>query len=1206
MANEQRTVVPLTPTQVEDVLYAIQLARRRKVQPVIPIGKSSYAVLRWDYDETIYSCPGGYSYVEVHFNNAASSVGATESSILQMQCNCSEFRSCRSGLGGKSRQGGGRLCTCCLMVVLANSLAAPLTDLRQGVSAWLLAAQRPSHEPSSLTSTAATAGPKSNRECVIDDLLGQSFPEEWPDKVQLDWGSAAGQLQLLVAQHGTTAALERPLEAPFPSKILPLPLNKPTCPNCANSDGQPRALEHRGASSTTRVWVFVGKVVLRQPIETWACSAVGHKGPRFISLNSVAWTTTTGLLNVGGCWFFSVLLLEAVTKDVRDLKASPTEACERQLGDSWEFMEAVSRSQQVEAELPLWSTAVDKLYAGWYVYEMVLKKVDAGRFSICLKCGIFPAKVGADGCAKVAINLGRQASRAQLDYTAQGAKALWTQEELLNHCSRYLLDAIVGGGTLSNKPIPVDLVPPMFHNEDYAGERRNTEPVKRQAASSAHTGPSPTTEALTPLARMISAGELDPIALRSKSGGYDEQKLDEILDRLGCTTKMTSAAMKVGWILQAYDTLGAGDSDCHMFVKAEHGTGGTCTISCPHGVVIVYKFCFSAESNRDHADNLGSLNCEPVALWYDDSCGLVTHREGVNGEEFQQLYGENRGCPKPWVKDPKPDYLVPINIPELRDVHIRRITAVDPEVRAHAKQIQQAKGRMRCAPHPFCRSRKRLCLTDRFHQSIQKKTHKRASCNQHLASMVLSFTHDSSNIMESLNARMKLRLRTVCTANPYHAIPFYHRMVFWENKAIIEQQEKDFRRSALPGCVMAKDEVFKFAIEVCAGCQQQVADAGAHMCQGTAEGAGGGGQSGEGEGEAGADASSLGVGDSVFHVSSPGQQPQLAPQLATIVKVHLDDPPDPYYTISIDGVERATVGSRLRRHSPLDVSLRPSVGSHKEEVSIKVELPKQQQLDAPLLVRIIVHQSTTERPHAGDLLFGPFSIAALPTQIVNMLTQIRSQGVANLVVASDTGQYISASSFEGIVDARLADPSSDDMADVVLYADEGGTEVISMHLDLCLRLTSKGSAALHLHVAANPSLSHPPSSSPSLSRPPSSTPFQMVTPPSSRPEANSALTPEEEQQVNDALGPGSDDEILTIFNNIAVARQDMRTLLPGQWLNDEVWRATATHQPVLCFAAYMFLHSPSTRLHSSGDQSVHEVVWAYASALLPFLQHPLL
>ena len=87
---------------------------------------------------------------------------------------------------------------------------------------------------------------------------------------------------------------------------------------------------------------------------------------------------------------------------------------------------------------------------------------------------------------------------------------------------------------------------------------------------------------------------------------------------------------------------------------------------------------------------------------------------------------------------------------------------------------------------------------------------------------------------------------------------------------------------------------------------------------------------------------SLGVGDSVLYTSS-GQQPQLV----RILKVHFDDPPEPYYTIDIGGVERETIGSHLRPACfPEDASLSRSSRSHKEEV--KVELPKKRQLRARL------------------------------------------------------------------------------------------------------------------------------------------------------------------------------------------------------------------------------------------------------------------
>ena len=48
------------------------------------------------------------------------------------------------------------------------------------------------------------------------------------------------------------------------------------------------------------------------------------------------------------------------------------------------------------------------------------------------------------------------------------------------------------------------------------------------------------------------------------------------------------------------------------------------------------------------------------------------------------------------------------------------------------------------------------------------------------------------------------------------------------------------------------------------------------------------------------------------------------------------------------------------------------------------------------------------------------------------------------------------------------------------------------------------------------------------------------------------LTPDEEARVRSALGPGCASERLRVLDNIPVTRRDLRTLRPGQWVNDEV------------------------------------------------------
>ena len=137
--TKTRTKLHLTPTMVDDFLYSITLAKARSTQPVIPIASNHYAVLRSEANECSYSCPGGYSIVKAVLREDPDRRG---SSVLSLSCNCSEYRSCRSGMGGRSKKGSARFCTCCAMVVAANILDAPVERVANGDSAWLIAGRR--------------------------------------------------------------------------------------------------------------------------------------------------------------------------------------------------------------------------------------------------------------------------------------------------------------------------------------------------------------------------------------------------------------------------------------------------------------------------------------------------------------------------------------------------------------------------------------------------------------------------------------------------------------------------------------------------------------------------------------------------------------------------------------------------------------------------------------------------------------------------------------------------------------------------------------------------------------------------------------------------------------------------------------------------------------------------------------------------------
>ena len=828
-AAVQYTQLPLTPMQVDEFLHSIQLAKQRRTHVVIPLGPNLYSVLRRSYEDCSYTTPGGYSLVSARLLPSPSSVSSS-ATHLEMHCNCSEFRSSRSGLGGKSRTGSAKTCTCCYIVIMANALRASPEDICSGKSVWLLAVNDDSADGwgSQSVPTRAEDVAKSEQEEIVEELLaGKRFPEEWDSRTRGEWRQATRHLENSYGDGTYTPGVERPQTTLFPWVICPLPVQEPTCPTCVSADGSPVPLKCRRISGARpAAWVFVGTLVLRQPMDTYTCVAELHapKTRRIIHPMSVHWTTATGLFNVANAWFFSVLLLEAVTKTIRtQKKIAPLNACHRVLLDTWDAMRDLYADAAV---LPDWDVACLKMYHGWYFYEMVLKDIDRAGYSICMSCGVMPPKTGSDACAKVALNLQKESSRQQLDYSPQPNQDLWTRSRFFGVTHRNLANKIMWGTCRRAEPIPVDLVPPIFFNDDYASSTLyNTEAVKRSAMmKAAGSSSAPTTQALLPLAILVATGDLDISKLRSPDVNLDLEWLDEMMRRCNCPekdqAKASTKAKKVGWLLDAWDSLCAGTSDCHMHFQVARGTGGSCTLSCPHGIVIAYKFLFSAETNRDHCDLLRSLLILSCCHWLDDACGMMTHWQGTYVAEFEKLYGENRGCPKPLLKDPPNSYLTPVSIPELeKDAH--KSAAQRPEVRRYAEEILAAKGGMRLERHPFMTEHfsSRLALTDRMHaELLHKKTHKRKSCSLYLASMVSSLTHDRTTIMESLNARLKDHLTTICTAGPDHAIPFLDRIVYWENRAIIEKQLKALHDACPPGMKVVQDSIFKFALYVCASC----------------------------------------------------------------------------------------------------------------------------------------------------------------------------------------------------------------------------------------------------------------------------------------------------------------------------------------------------------------------------------------------------
>lgn len=628
-------------------------------------------------------------------------------------------------MGGRSRTGASRSCTCCEIVILALLLDSP-SLVRDGIAPWVVVSrhssllQRGSSQPLSgwadvldeagerdfgdqSHGSCATRHRAENKRWARDALENaKRFPDEMDKEYSLILHRRTAVIEALVRDGGQPVALKDTLE-PLSDALSAMcvscnepnddandcdlatlrrqlrvatvaietemlrrsqaPKNRPNgsrhatvvvceddvfpaqlccdsfCSHCIDAAGEP--YRARPVSRKPHeAWVFVGSTIQRQNVTMYMCPSHVHPTDVVLRPAGVEWSTRTGYFNVGDRWFFSLLVLEDVTRDIRDLEVTPTNACEKRVQVALDFMRTVCGGDVL---LPDLKTATEKMYDAWYAYEIVLKEWDAEKYGICKFCGILPPKVGTDACAKVAMNLGTRTAREQLDFESKADQPLWTQEELLRHCNAHLVANTTIGGRCTMRPIPAFCVPPLFLDGIFAAETVvNTERHKQPPQSPApdHDAShvcendlscgcgtaTPSTACLQPMGDAVYSGRLDPVKLRD--GGYGQTKaLEELLEVCGCPEsdrkKLKSDAAKRRWLLKGYETLKSGDSDCHLFTCVNRGTGGAVNVTCPHGVLIAYKWLFLKETNRDHTDVLRSLVLHPAVHFMDDSCGQV-------------------------------------------------------------------------------------------------------------------------------------------------------------------------------------------------------------------------------------------------------------------------------------------------------------------------------------------------------------------------------------------------------------------------------------------------------------------------------------------------------------------------------------------------------------------------------------------------------
>ena len=400
---------------------------------------------------------------------------------------------------------------------------------------------------------------------------------------------------------------------------------------------------------------------------------------------------------------------------------------------------------------------------------------------------------------------------------------LWTQRRLWEHCGRHILRICFHGGNPDLPPIPVEKVPPIFQApETYASDTLfNSSQLKGQNSGYAAGGglDPPTAAAIEPLRVLVASGELIPAALRENAGHDNADEVRAWLRQCGvpeAKSKAVSAAKGRDWLMRALDLLVQGKDDCKYFVSAAHGTGGTADFSCLHGVEICRKYLFEQESTRDYCDVLRSFRVWPSLFVIDASCGVVATMEANHPGEAKELWGEYHGTFKPFlsenqiVKEDRLPDLSRVSIPDFEPSAAQHYANTDASAAARrfARQAIAAEGKDRLKRHPLMLGshRARAVVSDKWHQSpyvlkrsMDKKSkphsHRKVSCTQHLLHICSSASRCRTSIMESLNARRKLHLATICTTDPVHHMIFTEKLRRFGNARIIEQQDKELLRS---------------------------------------------------------------------------------------------------------------------------------------------------------------------------------------------------------------------------------------------------------------------------------------------------------------------------------------------------------------------------------------------------------------------------
>ena len=258
------------------------------------------------------------------------------------------------------------------------------------------------------------------------------------------------------------------------------------------------------------------------------------------------------------------------------------------------------------------------------------------------------------------------------------------------------------------------------------------------------------------------------------------KELTKILFSIGFektqVSKLKTNMAKREAIMNLYQSIVSGYSQCHSTGNRKKASGGWYNESCVHGTIVASKMLFCSESVRDVMDIKLSKKLNSPTNILDTPCTAASHLLTRDPFVAKLWFEGNRGCFEKPSLNKAPSV---ISIPKL-------------ELETNQKQSFEIPdlSSLQLHSHPKTKNTRKYFVGDRFHEA--NYPHKSELCRFHDIDLVPELKGAKTSGQENLNfVRNWRRLRSTCTQNAETHL-FYNVVVMdrAHNRRIVARSSK--------------------------------------------------------------------------------------------------------------------------------------------------------------------------------------------------------------------------------------------------------------------------------------------------------------------------------------------------------------------------------------------------------------------------------